>query len=154
MQIILKEDIEKLGQMGDMVEVKRGYARNYLIPRNLAVEATPKNVKQLEHQKRVVAARIARVRKDSESLAEKLTGLSVTLRHRVGEEEKLFGSVTTMEIAEALREQGVEVDRRKVSLEEPIKRLGEYEAKVKLPGGVSASVKVSVLALEEAEEQA
>jgi len=154
MQIILKEDIEKLGQMGDMVEVKRGYARNYLIPRNLAVEATPKNVKQLEHQKRIVAARIARVRKDSESLAEKLEGISVTLHHRAGEEEKLFGSVTTMEIAEALREQGIDVDRRKVSLDEPIKRLGEYEAKVKLPGGVSAAVKVSVLAVEEAEEQA
>ncbi len=154
MQIILKEDIEKLGAMGDMVEVKRGYARNYLIPRDLAVEATPKNVKQLEHQKRVVAARIARVRKDSETIAEKLESAAVTLYHRVGEEEKLYGSVTTMEIAEALKEQGLEVDRRKISLEEPIKRLGEYEAKVKLPGGVSAAVKVSVLAKEEASAEA
>lgn len=154
MQVILKEDIEKLGAMGDMVEVKRGYARNYLIPRDLAVEATPKNVKQLEHQKRVVAAKIAKVRQDSETIAEKLEGSSVTLYHRAGEEEKLFGSVTTMEIADALKEQGIEVDRRKISLEEPIKRLGEYEAKVKLPGGVSTAIKVSVLPVETEEAPA
>lgn len=154
MQVILKEDMEKLGAMGDLVEVKRGYARNYLIPRDMAVEATPKNVKQLEHQKRMVAARIAKVKKDSETVAEKLEAAAVTLYHRAGEEEKLFGSVTTMEIADALKEQGLEVDRRKISLEEPIKRLGEYEARVKLPGGVSAAVKVNVLAKKEPAEEA
>jgi len=150
MQVILKEDIEKLGSMGEMVEVKRGYARNYLLPRDMALEATPKNVKLLEHQKRIVATKIARVRKDSETLAEKLAAASVTLRHRAGEEEKLFGSVTTTEIADALAAQGIEIDRRKISLEEPIKRLGEYTATVKLPGGVSASVKITVLAREDA----
>lgn len=150
MQVILKEDIEKLGSMGEMVEVKRGYARNYLLPRDMALEATPKNVKLLEHQKRIVATKIAKVRKDSETLAEKLAAASVTLHHRAGEEEKLFGSVTTTEIADALAAQGIEIDRRKISLEEPIKRLGEYTATVKLPGGVSAPVKVTVLAREDA----
>lgn len=146
MQVILKEDIEKLGSMGEMVEVKRGYARNYLVPRDMAVEATPKNVKLLEHQKRVVAAKISNVKKASETVAEKLSAASVVLHHMVGEEEKLFGSVTTMEIADALAAQGIEIDRRKISLEEPIKRLGDYTASVKLPGGVTGQVKVSVLA--------
>lgn len=150
MQVILKEDIEKLGSMGEMVEVKRGYARNYLLPRDIAVEATPKNVKLLEHQKRIVASKIAKVKKASETVAEKISAASVVLRHMVGEEEKLFGSVTTMEIADALAAQGIEIDRRKISLEEPIKRLGDYTATVKLPGGVSAQVKVSVLAKEAA----
>jgi len=151
MQVILREDIEKLGNMGEMVEVKPGYARNYLIPKALAMLATPKNLKQLEHQKRTVAAKVKKVQKDSETLADKLGQAEVVLHHLAGEEEKLFGSVTTMEIADALKEQGIEVDKRKLVIEEPIKRLGEYEATVKLPGGVNAKVKVKVLAKETAE---
>jgi len=151
MQVILKEELENLGSVGDMVEVKRGYARNYLIPRDLAVEATPNNVKQFEHQKRVVAARIDKLKKDSATIADKISGTTVQLRHRVGEDEKIFGSVTNMEIAEALKAQGIEIDRRKITLTEPIKRLGEFTASVKLPGEVSAELKVEVLAEEEAE---
>ncbi len=144
MQVILKEDIEKLGKMGEIVEVKRGYARNYLLPKDFALEATPKNVKQLEHSKRIVAARIKKVQAESATLAEKINAVNITLLHLAGEEDKLFGSVTSMEIADALKEQGVEVDRRKIVLEEPIKRLGEYKVGVKLAGGVSASVTVNV----------
>ena len=150
MQVILKEDIEKLGAMGQMVEVKPGYARNYLLPQSLAVEATPRNLKQLEHQKRMVAARISKIQKESQSLADRLNQTAVTLHHQAGEEEKLFGSVTTMEIADAIKAQGIDIDKRKLVLDEPIKRLGEYEVAVKLPAGVTAKVKVTVLAKEQA----
>ncbi|MHB8174022.1 MAG: 50S ribosomal protein L9 [Nitrospirota bacterium] len=149
MQIILKEDVEKLGQMGQVVEVKRGYARNYLIPKSLAVEATDRNIKQLEHAKRLVADKIKKVQKESVTLAQKLDQAAVTLFHAAGEEDKLFGSVTSMEIAGALASQGIEIDRRKIHLDEPIKRLGEYKAQVKLPGGVTANVTVKVEKKEE-----
>ena len=151
MQVILKEDIDKLGHMGDIVEVKRGYARNFLIPKDFAVEATARSVKQLEHHKKAIADKIKKVKKLSETVADKLNQAKITLHHAAGEEEKLFGSVTTMEIAEALKEQGIEIDRRKIVMEEPIKRLGEYQVAVKLPGGVSATVSVSVLPKEQAE---
>ena len=144
MQVILKEDVEKLGQMGQVVEVKRGYARNYLIPRNLVMEATARNLSQLEHNKRVVTDKIKKVQKESQSLAQKLDQTTVTLFHAAGEEDKLFGSVTSMEIAGALLEQGIEVDKRKIVLDEPIKRLGEYKAAVKLSAGVTANVTVKV----------
>ena len=144
MQVILKEDIEKLGHMGEIVEVKRGYARNYLLPKDLAMEATPNNLKQLEHAKRVVADKIKKVQKESQSLADKLNATVVTLLHTSGEEDKLFGSVTSMEIADALKEAGVEVDKRKIVLDEPIKRLGEYKVAVKLSGGVAGTVTVKV----------
>lgn len=150
MQIILKEDVEKLGNIGDIVDVKRGYARNFLLPKDIAVEATPKNIKQLDHHKRVIAAKVKRIQKESETLADKLAQISITLHHLAGEEEKLFGAVTSMEIAEALMERGVEVDKRKIVLDEPIKRLGEYEVSVKLSGGVSAKVKVTVAQKEDA----
>jgi large subunit ribosomal protein L9 len=151
MQVILREDVEKLGKMGEMLEVKRGYARNYLIPQSLAIEATPNNLKRLEHQKRIVAVRVKKVQKDSEGIAEKLNQASVTLLHLAGEEEKLFGTVTTMEIADALKEQGIEVDKRKITIDEPIKRLGEYKVSVKLPAGVTASVSVLVQKKEQAQ---
>jgi len=149
MQIILKEDIEKLGQMGEIVDVKRGYARNYLLPQQLAMEATPKNLKQLEHAKRVVADKIKKVQKESQTLADKINQTTVTLVHTSGEDDKLFGSVTSMEIAEAILATGVEVDRRKIVLDEPIKRLGEYKVAVKLTGGVSAEVTVKVVKKED-----
>src|SRR5512143_619732 len=152
MQVILKEDIEKLGHIGDIVEVKRGYARNYLLPKDFALEATPRNVKQLEHQKRVVASKIKKIKSASQTLAEKINQVSVTLYHLAGEEDKLFGSVTSMEIAEALMEQGIEIDKRKIHLEEPIKRLGEYKVAVKLAGGVSAEITVVVAQKEQPAE--
>ncbi len=151
MQVILKEDVEKLGAMGEIVEVKRGYARNYLIPKDMATEATPNNIGRLEHQKRLVAARIKKVQKASEGIAGRLNQAAVTLYHLAGEEDKLFGAVTSMEIADSLKEQGIEVDRRKIAIEEPIKRLGEYSVSVKLPAGVTASVRVNVLRKEQSE---
>lgn len=148
MQVILKEDVEKLGAMGQVVEVKRGYARNYLLPKDLAMEATARNLKQLDHKKRIVVDKIKKLQKESQSLADKIAQASVTLYHTAGEEEKLFGSVTSMDIVEALKEKGIEVDKRKIALDEPIKRLGEYKVPVKLPGGVSAELSVTVLAKE------
>ena len=150
MQVILKEDVDKLGHMGDIVEVKRGYARNFLIPKDFAVEATPRSVKQLEHHKNVVADKIKKVKKLSETVADKINQAKVILHHAAGEEEKLFGAVTTMEIAEALKEQGIEIDRRKIVMDEPIKRLGEYAVALKLSGGISATINVSVLPKEQA----
>ena len=144
MQVILKEDSEKLGKMGEIVDVKRGYARNYLLPQDFALEATPKNMKQLEHSKRIVAAKIKKVQTESATMAEKMNAVTITLTHSAGEEDKLFGAVTTMEIADALKEQGIEIDKRKLVLDEPIKRLGEYKVGVKLPGGVAASITVTV----------
>jgi large subunit ribosomal protein L9 len=144
MQVILKEDIEKLGTMGEIIEVKRGYARNYLIPQNFALEATPNNLKQLEHQKRIVGDKIKKVKKESETVADKIAQANIVLFHKAGEEDKLFGSVTSMEIAEALMEKGIEIDRRKIVLDEPIKRLGEYNVPVKLAGGVVAELKLTV----------
>ena len=144
MQVILKEDVEKLGTMGEIVEVKRGYARNFLIPKQIAIEATINNMKQLDHAKRLVADKIKKVKKESMTLADKISQATIALTHAAGEEDKLFGAVTTMEIAEALKEQGIEVDRRKLVLDEPIKRLGEYKVAVKLSGGVTAEVKVVV----------
>ncbi|MGA2192212.1 MAG: 50S ribosomal protein L9 [Nitrospirota bacterium] len=151
MQVILKEDVEKLGQMGQVVEVKRGYARNYLIPKNLAIEATAKGINQLEHKKKLIADRIKKLQKQSQGLAGKIAETSVTLYHVAGEEDKIFGSVTSMEIAEALNEQGIEVDRRKIELAEPIKRLGEHTVSIKLTGGVTAELKVNVAKKEQAE---
>ncbi len=133
MQVILKEDVEKLGQMGQVVEVKRGYARNYLIPRNLGMEATARNISQLEHNKRVVTDKIKKVQKESQSLAQKLEQATVTLFHAAGEEDKLFGSVTSMEIAGALLEQGIEVDKRKIVLDEPIKEAGRVQGRGQAP---------------------
>jgi len=144
MKVILKEDVNNLGVMGTVVEVKEGYGRNFLIPRNLAVEANPKNIKQYEHQKKLIEVKVKKVRKSAEDIAEKLSQLTLSLEARAGEEDKLFGSVTTKDIAEAIAEKGVEVDRRKILLDEPIKRLGSYEVPIKIHQDVTANVKVEV----------
>jgi large subunit ribosomal protein L9 len=144
MKVILKEDVTDLGIMGSVVNVKNGYARNYLIPRNLAVEANPKNIKQFEHQKNIILAKAKKIKMDADELANKVSSMTVTLEAQAGEEDKLFGSVTSKDIAEAIALQGIEIDRRKILLEEPIKRIGIYEVSVKLYQDVTASVKVEV----------
>jgi large subunit ribosomal protein L9 len=144
MKVILKEDVNNLGEMGKVVEVKDGYGRNYLIPRNLAVEANPKNISHFEHQKKIIEVKVKKVRKSAEDIAEQLSRITVTLEARAGEEEKLFGSITTKDIAEAISQQGVEVDKRKILLDEPIKRLGSYEVPIKIHQDVLANVKVEV----------
>lgn len=151
MKLILKEDVENLGDIGAIVDVANGYGRNYLIPKNLAVEANPRNIKEFEHQKRNIQAKARKVRKGVEDLADKISALTISIEASAGEEGKLFGSVTTKDIAEAIAQQGIEVDRRKINLNEPIKRLGEYEVSVKVQQDVSASVKVEVRKTESAE---
>ncbi len=148
MEVILKEEVPKLGTIGDVVKVKPGYARNYLIPRGLAVVADSRNLAALEHQKRVAADQRERKRRKAEALARQLAETRVTIRARAGEEGKLFGSVTNQDIERALQEQGIGVDRRRIVLDEPIKTLGEYQVLVRLPLGVDAQVSVAVVAQE------
>ena len=146
MKVILKENIETLGHIGDIVKVAPGYARNYLLPKGFAVEATEKNAKALEHVKRQLAYKKDKVTESAKLLVAKLEGLSIELSHKVGADEKLFGSVTNMEIAHFLKENGFDIDRKKIVLAEPIKQLGEYSVPVKLHPEVTATLKVVVKA--------
>jgi large subunit ribosomal protein L9 len=148
MQVILREDIDKLGKTGDLVKVADGYARNYLVPRKKAIEATPKNLNAMNHAKKMVADSLRRQKKQAAADADNIKALSITIKAKAGEEGKLFGSVTSMDLAEAVKAQGVELDKRKIVLEEPIKRLGEYTVTVKLHADVTADFKVSVIAEE------
>jgi large subunit ribosomal protein L9 len=148
MQVILREEVEKLGKIGDTVKVKDGYARNYLLPMKKAIEATTKNVRALDHAKKMVSDRLRRLKKDAAAAAEKMQGIAVTIKAKTGEEGKLFGSVTSMDIAEAVKAQGVEIDKRKIVLDEPIKRLGEFTVPVKLHTDVTVEIKVAVVAEE------
>jgi len=145
MQIILQEDVEKLGTRGQVVEVADGYARNYLLPRKLAIPATPGNLKQREKLRLVLAKREARDRDEAHKLAELLAAVTLTLKRKAGESDQLFGSVTSADISEALAAQGYAVDKRKIHLEEPIKLIGEYQVPVKLRADVAAAVKVVVV---------
>ncbi len=144
MKLILKENIDTLGHIGDIVKVAPGYARNYLLPKGLAVEATEKNSKALEHVMRQMAYKKNKVIEAAKVLASKLDALSVELVHQAGEEGKLFGSVTNMEIAAFLKEKGFDIDRKTIVLPEPIKSLGEFTVPVKIHPEVSASLKVTV----------
>jgi len=146
MNVILKEDVKNLGKMGDVVTVKEGYARNFLFPKGLAVEANEKNVKALEHMKGQILDRAKKIKTDAETMAAKFAGKTITITAKAGEEEKLFGSVTTADIAEALKKDGNEVDKKKIHLDEPIRRLGTYTVSVKVHPEVSADVTVQVVA--------
>ncbi len=144
MQIILQEDIEKLGTRGQVVEVAEGYARNYLLPRKLALEASPGNLKRLEKIRATLAKRTATEKESAEKLAELLAPITVTLTRKAGENDQLFGSVTAADIAEALAAQGFNVDKRRIQLDEPIKLVGEYQITARLPHEVAATFKVVV----------
>jgi large subunit ribosomal protein L9 len=145
MQIILKEDMDNLGKSGEVVNVRTGYGRNYLLPRGLAVLATAGDISRVEHEKKIIAARTAKLAKETQAEADRLSQVAVSIPRAVGEEDKLFGSVTTRDIAEALQQQGVTVDSKKIHLEEPIKALGLTEVSVKLGRGVQAKIKVWVV---------
>jgi large subunit ribosomal protein L9 len=145
MQIILKEDLENLGKSGEVVNVRAGYGRNYLLPRGLAVLATAGDIARVDHEKKVIAARTAKLAKEAQAEADRLSQVSVSIARAVGEEDKLFGSVTSRDIAEALQEKGVTVDAKKIVLDEPLKALGMTEVSVKLSRGVQAKVKVWVV---------
>ena len=145
MKVILREDVEKLGKAGEIVKVADGYGRNFLIPKQLAVPADIRNVRTLEHERRVIESRAKKARKAAESLAEKVAAVSLTLPARAGEEGKLFGAITSRDIAVALEKAGVAVDRKHVQLAEPIKQLGDYKVKVKLGAEIVPEISVSVV---------
>jgi large subunit ribosomal protein L9 len=144
-QVLLREDIDNLGARGEIVRVKTGYARNYLLPRNLAVEATANNVRQIEGEKAALAKREAKERSTAELQASQLGKLDLKFERKVGEAGVLYGSVTSMDIAHALKDQGYEIDRRKIVLREPIKRFGNYNVPVRLHREVTVELPVSVL---------
>ncbi|HET8733403.1 MAG TPA: 50S ribosomal protein L9 [Anaeromyxobacteraceae bacterium] len=144
MKLILREDVYNLGKGGELVEVKPGYGRNYLIPRGLAVVANPKNIREVEHQKAVAAAKAAKLKASAQAVAKRLSETPVALSRKVGEQDKLYGSVTAMDIAEALAARGLEIDRRSIDLAEPIKTVGDFEVGVKLHSEVVGKVKVKV----------
>jgi large subunit ribosomal protein L9 len=144
-QVLLREDIDNLGARGEIVRVKAGYARNYLLPRNLAVEATVNNVRQIEGERTALAKREAKDRSSAELQAEALRQLTLKFERKVGEAGVLYGSVTSMDIAHELKEQGYEIDRRRIVLREPIKRFGSYEVPVRLHRDVTVQLPVSVL---------
>lgn len=146
MEIILQEEVANLGQIGDVVKVRDGYARNYLLPRGLAVQANRRNVRVLEHHKRLVAAKKERVQRQARTLLDQLSALSLTIPAKAGEEGRLFGSVTNIDLEAALKEQGLTLDRRKILLDEPIKQLGSYEVPVNLGGALRANIKLEVTA--------
>jgi large subunit ribosomal protein L9 len=145
MKIILKEDFEQLGKIGDVVEVKRGFAQNFLIPKKIAYPAKPNFVRMIEEEKRQKMIRLNKEKKHSELLSKKLENVSVTLAVSVGEGDKMFGSVTNQDISESLKEQGHDIERKKIILEEPIKQLGIYSVPIKLHPEIEAKIKVWVV---------
>jgi len=145
MKVVLLEDIPKLGKMGDLIQAKDGYARNYLLPKKLAVPANPQNLKTLEHQKTLLTQKQNRIKRDAEKLAQKIEKISCTISKPAGEEDKLFGSVTSLDIESSLNEEGLKIDRKKILLEEPIKSLGIYKAPIKLHPEVTANIKIWVV---------
>jgi large subunit ribosomal protein L9 len=145
-QVILNEEVLNLGRPGDVVKVRAGYARNYLLPRGLAVEANPRNLRAFEHQKRIAMLKRETLKSHALALKERIEAVRLRLGARAGEEGKLFGSVTNIDLERALREQGLEIDRRRIQLAEPIKQLGEYTVVVRLQPEIEANLKFSVAA--------
>lgn len=150
MKVILQENVEGVGHLGDLLDVSDGYARNYLLPRKKALEASSRNVKALEHAKRVMAERARKEKMVIEAVAKKLSAVTLTITAQVGKDDKLFGSVTTKDIADGLAAQGHTVDRRKIQLAQPIKELGTHAVPIKLHREVNATVSVVVVKKQDA----
>ena len=150
MEVILRQDVEELGLEGDVVKVAKGYARNYLIPQPMALEASEHNRKALELQRKKIELKRVRVKEEAEKVKATMEEVVLTFSQKSGEEGKLYGSVTSMDVASQLKEQGIDVDRRKIVLEKPIKELGEFQVEIKIYPEVSAAIKVVVKADEEA----
>jgi large subunit ribosomal protein L9 len=148
MQLILTDDVEHLGKAGDLVTVKPGYGRNYLLPKRKAVSATSRNIAELEHKRHEIASRIAKARGAAEDVAGRINGMTLQFERVVGDEDKMFGSVTTRDIAEQLARAKVRVDHRKIQLSEPIRALGKYDVPVKIHGEVEAKLKFWVVGKE------
>lgn len=154
MKVILQETLDGIGNLGDLLDVSDGFARNYLLPRKKAVEANDRNVKEFEHAKRVATDRAKKEKTEIEAHAKNISAVSLTIPMQVGKDDKLFGSVTSKDIAEGLAAQGFTVDRRKIQLAHPIKDLGTHTVAVKLPREVTASVAVHVVKKQDAEAPA
>jgi len=154
MKLLLKEDVDGLGFCGDEVEVKDGYGRNFLIPKGKALLATPNNLKAFNHQKRVVQGKVTKVIAAAQAVADEIAKVTCLVKKKVGDTGKMFGSVTAQEVADLLKGQGVEVDRRKIQIAEPIKKAGEYKIPVKLHSEVTAEIKLVVEGEQEAAEAA
>ncbi len=152
MKLLLKEDVDGLGFCGDEVEVKDGYGRNFLIPKGKALLATPNNLKAFNHQKRVVQSKVKKVIATVQAIADEIAKVTCTVKKKVGDTGKMFGSVTAQEIADLLKVQGVDIDRRKIQITEPIKKAGEYKIPVKLHTEVTAEIKLVVEAEQEVAE--
>ena len=147
MKVLLKQDVTKIGRKGELLEVKEGYARNFLIPNGLAVEATGGTLKQLDEEKKAVERRKAKEKEEAQALAAKIKGITITLKHKAGEEGRLFGSITSAEVTEALKQKGFEIDKKQVLVDDPIRLVGKYDVKIKLHTEVAASLHVEVVKL-------
>lgn len=145
MRLILKKEVTHLGEAGDIVNVSAGYGRNYLLPRGLAINASEGSVKALEHQQRIADAIRRKEQSKAEALAKSLENCAVSIRRNAGDDDRLFGSVTNRDIAEALQAEGIEIDRKLIRVEEPIKAIGLFRVPIQLPRGVKASVRVYVI---------
>ena len=145
MKVILKEDVKKIGSMGQIVTVADGFARNYLVPKGLAVEANIKNMKSLEHAKKVIQEKAKKMKASVQDFADRLSKITLVIKAKAGEEGKLFGSVTTMDIAEQLKNEGIEIDKKKISLDEPIKRIGTYAVSIRLHPEVDTQINLQVV---------
>jgi len=150
MKVILKEDVKNMGTMGQILDVSDGYARNFLVPRGLAIEANVKNIKSLEHAKRIIQEKAKKIMNEASDLSNKIGDLKLVIKAKSGEEGKLFGAVTAMDIADSLKNAGIgiEIDKKKILLDEPIKRLGTYSVGLKVHSEVTAQVNVEVVAEE------
>jgi len=144
MKVILKQNIPSLGKAGDLIKVHDGYARNYLIPKDLAIEANEKNIKTFEHEKRNILKKAEKEHKSAEDFAQALANVTLAFSRKVGDQDKIFGSVTTKDIEEALKEKGYNIDRKMIILDEHIKSLGEFKVKIKLTAVVETEIKVNV----------
>jgi large subunit ribosomal protein L9 len=145
-QVVLQQDVDKVGKSGDLVRVRPGFARNYLLPRQLAVPATSAAVRRIEHDKGVALVKADKAKKEARSVADQVSALVITIAQKAGADGRLFGSVTTKDIEAAVKAQGLAVDRKRIQLAEPIKNVGTYEIQVKLVSDVSATLKIEVVA--------
>ena len=146
MKVILTKDLENVGKAGALVDVKPGFGRNYLLPRQLAMPATAKNIRQRDHEKAGILARAARQRSSMDAMAKKISAIELKFSRKAGEQDKLFGSVTSKDVHDRLVEQGYEIDRRQIHLPEPLRTIGDHEVEVKLHSDVTAKLKVTIAA--------
>jgi large subunit ribosomal protein L9 len=145
MKVILKEDVKNIGSMGQIVDVADGFARNYLVPKGLAAEANVKNIRSLEHEKTIIQEKARKIKNQAQVLSDKVSNMTIIIKAKAGEEGKLFGAVTTMDIAEQMKNEGMEIDKKKIVLDEPIKRVGSYSVGIKLHPSVATQVNVQVI---------